>query len=331
VEAAVSLFQQLKSGGYACIAAMLGEKRSEDLHLDFKTVDKGGPPLTANDRRTIAKAVSGFCNADGGVIVWGVYAAKGADGADVAQELRPIPSLARFHSDLENLVPQLVTPGPDGVLHWRIEEPTTPDTGLVLTLVPRGEGEPVMATAKDQHNYFQRAGASTQLMEHYQIADRFLRRPQPRIAFDCFAVPSGGGGGPRGRYASITVVFGIRNEGRGVAMHPMLVFAPQRRIERDSAYWSGGAPGLPERLDRRPSDRFPRKVFASTGLEVIHPGTALQVHSLVLNVREGYAVDVEPFDVTYEVYCDGHAVKGTHTVTTQELVAIRDAYFAERP
>src|SRR5213078_4512714 len=131
---------------------------------------------------------------DGGVIVWGVDARRGPDDADVAQDLRPISQLMRFLSDLETLTSQLVAPAAQGVVHLAIEDNPGADTGYVATLVPRGEGEPIMAIGPGQHTYYQRAGGVFLRMEHFQVADRFHRRPQPNVDLDCRLVGAGGGG-----------------------------------------------------------------------------------------------------------------------------------------
>ena len=69
------------------------ERQEENLHLDFKTLS--GPGLSASDdRHNFAKALSGFANSDGGIVVWGVDARKNADGIDCVTELKPVPRFA---------------------------------------------------------------------------------------------------------------------------------------------------------------------------------------------------------------------------------------------
>jgi hypothetical protein len=60
------------------VLAMLGEV--EDRRLDFKEVDSA---LTSrDDKRNLACALSGFANAEGGVVLWGVTAARDGVGQD---------------------------------------------------------------------------------------------------------------------------------------------------------------------------------------------------------------------------------------------------------
>jgi hypothetical protein len=47
------------------IARFIGERREEDLHLEFKTVNVAG--MDREDRKYLAKCISGFANSDGGI------------------------------------------------------------------------------------------------------------------------------------------------------------------------------------------------------------------------------------------------------------------------
>lgn len=61
--------------------------QSETLHLDFTTKhDSETGALDLDDRKGLSIALSGFANAEGGVLVWGVDCRK-VDGVDVAQSV----------------------------------------------------------------------------------------------------------------------------------------------------------------------------------------------------------------------------------------------------
>ncbi|MHB0980666.1 MAG: AlbA family DNA-binding domain-containing protein [Thermoleophilia bacterium] len=99
-----TLFDQLLEGGLELIQRTVSEAWHESPVLDFKTLDKDSAPLTKNGRRTLAEALSGFANSDGGVIVWGIDARRGRHlEPDVARELRPIDRLQLLLSDLHGL------------------------------------------------------------------------------------------------------------------------------------------------------------------------------------------------------------------------------------
>jgi predicted HTH transcriptional regulator len=57
------------------IRNFVAEQKEETLDLDFKAISN--PELKSHDdRRNLARAISGFANASGGLIVWGVDARK---------------------------------------------------------------------------------------------------------------------------------------------------------------------------------------------------------------------------------------------------------------
>src|SRR4051812_13253907 len=92
------------------------EQQQEDLRLDFKLL-AGGNELAKEDRKNLMRAVSGFANGDGGLIVWGVDCRKNDDGVDAAKELKPIQNAARVLSQLQDNPSQLTSPVVDGVEH----------------------------------------------------------------------------------------------------------------------------------------------------------------------------------------------------------------------
>jgi predicted HTH transcriptional regulator len=71
----------------------------EDLRLEFKSVNK--PDLShPDDRRNFARALSGFANTSGGIVVWGISAKKNSDEIDCAQKSDAVPRISLFCSRL---------------------------------------------------------------------------------------------------------------------------------------------------------------------------------------------------------------------------------------
>ena len=65
----VELHQSIVTEDY--LKRLLGTR--EDLHLEFKEkADRRTPELDKNDAANFSKALSGFANSDGGVLLWGV-------------------------------------------------------------------------------------------------------------------------------------------------------------------------------------------------------------------------------------------------------------------
>lgn len=71
---AEDLFERLKQGGETAIDELIEQRQAEELFLDFKRSADGasGRRLHDNDRQNLARAISGFGNSEGGVIIWGV-------------------------------------------------------------------------------------------------------------------------------------------------------------------------------------------------------------------------------------------------------------------
>jgi hypothetical protein len=156
------------------------EKRTEDLRLDFKMLE-GGDHLERGDRKQLAIAVSGFANADGGLIVWGVDCRKDKDGVDAAQALRPIQQLKRVHSQLVEHTAAAASPTVDGVEHRMLFDGE--DSGYLATLVPVSARGPHMALHGEQR-YYKRSGSSFLKMEHFEVADMFGKRQRPELKVD---------------------------------------------------------------------------------------------------------------------------------------------------
>ena len=96
------------------VASFIDQKQEEHLHLDFKLV--ANSELTSkDDKRNLAKAISGFANSDGGIIIWGVDARKNADGVDCAAAIVELSNPALMVSRLNAMTGEATTPIVDGV------------------------------------------------------------------------------------------------------------------------------------------------------------------------------------------------------------------------
>jgi hypothetical protein len=102
--------------------AKLGQE--ENLHLDFKTV-KNADMTAIDDKRNLARGISGFANSNGGIIVWGVDARKNADGVDCANSIAEISKPALMVSRLNTLTGDATSPIVDGIRHRAITNPLT--------------------------------------------------------------------------------------------------------------------------------------------------------------------------------------------------------------
>lgn len=180
---AAEIFNRLESDGRAALDAFFAERKAEELFLDFKrSADNGdGERLHETDRKNLARALSGFANSEGGVIVWGVDASKAADRADVARTLVPIRNVARYVSWLEQAVSGSVVPPAPGVRSIIVFEDTD-HNGVAATLIPQSPRAPHQtATHSENRRYYIRAGSSFEPAPHGLLAALFGHRPLPDI------------------------------------------------------------------------------------------------------------------------------------------------------
>ena len=173
------LYERLVAAGEPAIDQLIQARESEAYFLDFKRSSNngGGPGLSPNDRKNLAKAISGFGNSEGGVIVWGVDCAQIAGQGDVAQAKLPLPDAAAFRSRLEGIVSGCTVPGHERVVSHAIASAGT--QGYVVTFIPKSARAPHQ-TIPDLR-YFMRAGSAFAPVPHGVLEGMFGRRPQPRV------------------------------------------------------------------------------------------------------------------------------------------------------
>ena len=178
------LFERILDQGEATIDEFIRMREYENLFIDFKrSSDNGaGNNLHQNDRKNFSKAISGFGNSEGGILIWGIDCRSGQDNADVAQFKVPINDPIRFCSWLENAVSGLTMPP-----HLEVENKpilsNDPTKGFVVTYVPKSNYAPhqVIFPGKGQYHYFIRAGSNFSPTPHSVLAGMFGRRPQPSV------------------------------------------------------------------------------------------------------------------------------------------------------
>ncbi len=159
------------------IRRYVADRQEEHLNLEFKTVKNASLNLP-EDKQNFARALSGFANSSGGIVVWGVDARKNADGVDCASELIPIVNARQLVGRLNQLTGEAVTPLVDGVVHKAIE--AEENKGFAVSLIPESVSGPHMGKL-GEHRYYKRSGDSFYKMEHFDIQDMFGKRLRPDL------------------------------------------------------------------------------------------------------------------------------------------------------
>ena len=305
------LFKKLKAED---IDKYISEGREEDLHLDFKTINN--PKTDQNDRKNLAKALSGFANADGGFVVWGVDARPDKEGVDRAVKSIHINKLDLFISKLNEFTGRGVNPTVDNVLHRKL--PVNDDSGFAVTFVPTSDSGPHMAKLGEDR-YYKRSGSSFYKMEHFDIEDMFGRRKKPKLVFEyritqrldpIFRQEEGN--------RVFSILLSLRNEGRGSAHAPFLRLKSTNRYPVSIFGVDGkGTTGLKQLALTKGSKWIG---FGGMYDTVIHPGTFLDITALSGSLKKGEDSLVD-CDIEYETVAeDIRLVKGTIRISGEDLL-----------
>lgn len=268
------LFRRLHEEGYDLINQMIETKQEEHLFLDFKEKkETSRVGLSDDDRKNFAKALSGYSNSAGGVIVWGISTKRVGNEPDAADDIKPISSLKRFLTDLNSLISDALVPINPGVQNILILKPDEEDTGFIVTYVPESQLPPHRAMCKE-NKYYVRAGDSFVIMEHYMLADAFGRRQKPNLELYC-NFQSGGTTGNNGLF--LELVIGIKNTGRYLAKFPSIFIDMDKRFIL-SDYGVDGNYNWNLKKVKQTNELLKNGVlFAGTKDEVIHQNSLLEV------------------------------------------------------
>ncbi len=316
---AEDIFERIIKKGETAIDAFLLTRESESLFLDFKrSADDGsGNALHNNDRNNLAKAISGFGNSEGGVVVWGIDCSKLTRGsADVARAKSSIYEVKRFISWLEGAVSGCTVPPHKGVQNeCLLTDPS--GSGFALSLIPKSADAPHQVVGRLQ--YYIRAGSSFMPVPHAVLAGMFGRRPQPRL------IPKLVVGDVHTDRQTVTTQIGflIRNHGPGIARDVfasamvMSMPGPECALSfepADSSYWhSQWSFGRHMSTIAKPEFRLP-------------PESHVQPFVLNLTLAPPFTEDLE-----IEVCCgcaESPLVKPTIRQTAREVLGAHNKFLA---
>jgi hypothetical protein len=179
------LFARITTSGESAIDDFIAAFESENLWLDFKRSrdDGSGTKLHQDDRENLAKAISGFANSDGGLVVWGIECKRDPKtGADLPSGRHPLQHPHRFVSWLENATSSCVAPPASGLENIVVPSQNDPNRGFVATLIPSSQLAPHQCIQPPTNlRYYMRTGSSFVPVPHAVLAGLFGKRPQPRL------------------------------------------------------------------------------------------------------------------------------------------------------
>jgi hypothetical protein len=208
----------LQRDGVKAIDSMILDRKSESTWLDFKRVDPAWSVKSLGDanQNSYARAIGGFGNTDGGLIVWGVECTKKSDQGDVASAKCPIPNPQAFVSLLESATSRCTMPPHRGGVHnFVILE--QPNIGYPVSYVPKSDDSPHQELPTLE--FYCRSGSSFAKMHYSVLAGMFGKRPQPRLSIDLKLIEYRVGSVlDRGKiWLSLHLFFTLTNSGPGIA------------------------------------------------------------------------------------------------------------------
>jgi len=287
----------------------------ERLHIDFKEKkDRRHALLEDNDKKNLAKAVSGFANSAGGVLIWGIK--------DQTMSPKPITDVSDFVSSMLALAPLVSDPtarGIDG--NWIPSDSSVNNEGFGLILIPESDLPPhrvTLAHRDIQSHYYIRSGSSFVVATHTQLEDMFGRRPQPKLDLTTRIIQSSRN---IGEVWNLIVILGIENTGRGPARSPLLSvkFSPY-------ALWEYGIDGnhnygLEKQVVAKDSTW---RHYGSSSTVVIHSGMTRDVtavHVPCAEIIRGHT-KVQDLVIEYQIAAEGiQPAIGRKVVTASTLEA----------
>lgn len=283
----------------------------EHLHVDFKEKhDRSNGKLEDDDRKNLAKAISGFANSSGGVLIWGIE--------NRTLSPKPITGIQFFISDLLNLATQATDPIVEGINgDWIPSDTESGSKGFGLILIPESLLPPhrVLLHFKDiKNHYYIRSGDSFVVASHTQLEDMFGRRPKPKLVLHTRIVK---GIMPN----SMHVVLGIENQGRGTAKSPFLSI----KVHQPGKIYEYGLDGnrnfgLKEITSSRNSDE---KKYGSWADLVIHPGVVHEVTVISIPIDQLRKIDSGSQDlvIDYKIAAEGiQLIEGKEIVENGRLI-----------
>jgi hypothetical protein len=268
----------------AAIGQFVTDRVQEGIYLEFKTKkDNRTPELDESDAFQLSRALSGFANSDGGVIVWGVE----TDKEERARLLKPIPAIADFEARIKKSLLNSVQPMVDDVRIESFLDGGANASGYLKCLIPRSEKTPHRALRANRE-YYRRSTEGFYRLEHFDLEDAFGRRPRPVLSVHLDLLPRPGDDPHE------EVRFAFLNEGRGPARHAAFTcaFDPGVQVAQaagrisDNSSLNAGRPVVSHQED----------------VAVIHPVPIVSSVGAVVIKRPDKG---SPLPITIRWYCEG--------------------------
>lgn len=161
------------------VLRLIEEGEAENSFLECKSPDQ--PFLNRELKITLAKAISGFSNTSGGLIIWGVSTTrKSKSGLDVLTQIEYLGSCKKFSTEILNKIPTLTNPPIKNYENKIIRLKNTDTRGIILSYIPQVISDPVQS-ALDNHFYY-RSGDDFILTPYSMLKRLFASSESPDLS-----------------------------------------------------------------------------------------------------------------------------------------------------
>lgn len=186
---AKDLFDRLRSGRKIVLDQLIADREMESLFLDFKRSKDNGTcrRLEEDDNKNLAKAISGFGNSSGGVVIWGVDCRRDEKGHEVASR-HPLIDAAGFATKVQSAISRVTVPPHPGVEVEFFQDSEESSAGYVVVLIPQSHIGPLRSVVSN--HYHLRAGSDFNIVPHDVLAGMFGRPPLPSIDLNLVSYPA---------------------------------------------------------------------------------------------------------------------------------------------
>jgi predicted HTH transcriptional regulator len=176
---AKNLFDQAIASGAPFLRQLVADKTPESEWLDFKYGDHLDDSET---KVTWSRALCGFANNEGGVLIWGIDARfDKATKVDVANDVRLVPNPEALRDRLRQLHPTATDPPLIGVESKAIFDNGSTGPGFVVSYVPESDVKPHRAELMEGKPYMLRIGDTFKNPSPAILRNLFFPRSSARV------------------------------------------------------------------------------------------------------------------------------------------------------
>jgi len=177
-DAALNLYQRLNT--YDDIERLIADGETEGLYLECKS--PSGPSFNKGLQGQVAKALSGFGNSEGGVLIFGVVTTPHPpSGRDILTQLSPVAKIAAFMRNVHSHIPELTTPHLLGATSKTLTKNLKDAQGIGLLYIPNHVGDP-LRTVSDAQQFYIRIVDEHQILTYNLIQRMFASIQGPDLS-----------------------------------------------------------------------------------------------------------------------------------------------------